>query len=259
MKILIPSRSRARNLVTPYEIPKKHRHMVRVYVAQEQYDEYVRHNPNLDIRTCSDMNDLLGQKLYLMAKDTTDDEHVMMCDDDFRWFTRIEEDAPQLRKLEEDEFQDMFAEVMCQFTNPNIYGVGISMRQGNNRLEPEGGTNTRLNGCVTYNRELFLSCEHDRVNPMNDFDVNLQLLRRGYDNHLVSQYCYNQVGGTNAPGGSSDYRTQETQSAAAERLAELHPGFVRTRLKVNKSGPENLRERKEVTVYWKKARASACS
>lgn len=89
---------------------------------------------------------------------------------------------------------------------------------------------------------------------MNDFDVNLQLLRLGYDNLLLSQFAYNQAG-MQSPGGSADYRTVETQSQAAIKLAELHKGFVNLRNKINKTG--ELRERTEVTVYWKNARASA--
>lgn len=258
MKILIPSRSRAKTLITPHQIPERFHENVIVYVAQEQKDDYEQHNPDLQIRSVSTMNDLLGKKLELMARDV-EDELVMLCDDDFVFFRRIEPNAPQLVKLEDTDWDELFSTINLLFeNNQNLYGVGISMRQGNNRLDAEGNANTRLNGCIIYRRSLFLSdqIEHDRVNPMNDFDVNLQLLRLGYDNHLISQFCYNQ-GGTNAPGGSSDYRTLETQANSAHRLADLHPGFVSIRQKVNKTGDPSLRERTEVTVYWKKARASA--
>ncbi len=212
MKILIPSRSRPRTMSTPFQIPAKYMDDVTVYVAVEQKSSYQEANPNLNIKSVSTMNDLLGKKLELMARDAEpDDDLVMLCDDDFVF-----------------------------------------------RLEYDGNQNTRLNGCIIYRRSVFLDerIEHDRMNPMNDFDVNLQLLRLGYDNHLIAEFCYNQ-GGTNAPGGSSDYRTLETQAASAHKLADLHPGFVNIRHKVNKTGPVELRERTEVTVFWKKARASA--
>jgi hypothetical protein len=260
MKILIPSRSRPKTMSTPFQIPEAYQEDVRVYVAVEQKAEYAKANPGLNIRSVSTLNDLLGKKLELMSRDV-EDELVMLCDDDFVFFRRIDPFEPQLRKMEEDDWEDMFEQINGLFaSNPNLYGVGISMRQGNNRLEPEGNPNTRLNGCIIYRRSLFLDdrIEHDRMNPMNDFDVNLQLLRLGYDNHLISEFCYNQ-GGTNAPGGSSDYRTLDTQAASAHRLAELHPGFVNIRQKKNKTGDPSLRERTEVTVYWKKARASANS
>ena len=256
MKILIPSRSRPKTMSTPFQIPDRFMKDVIVYTAVEQKADYVAANPELNIRSVSTMDDLLGRKLELMAQDV-DDELVMLCDDDFVFFRRIDPFEPQLRKMEEDDWDDLFEQIEGLFAeNPNLYGVGVSMRQGNNRLEPEGNPNTRLNGCIIYRRKVFLSVEHDRTNPMNDFDVNLQLLRAGWDNHLIAEFCYNQ-GGTNAPGGSSDYRNLETQAAAAEFLEAEHFPFVRTRIKKNKTGDESLRERKEVTVYWKKARASA--
>lgn len=257
MKILIPSRSRAGDIKTAYAFPPSLRDNIIVYVAKEQLEEYKEWHPDLNIKSVSTMDDLLGQKLYLMAKDKEDEERVIMCDDDFAFFTRIDPDKPQLRPLEPLEFSEMLIAIDDAFdSNSNLYGVGVSMRQGNNRLDPDFNPNTRLNGFIAYNTKRFLSVEHDRTNPMNDFDVNLQLLRKGYDNELLSQYCYNQ-GGTNAPGGSSDYRTLETQAQAAHKLAEMHPGFVSIRKKVNKTGDPSLRERTEVTVYWKKARASA--
>lgn len=258
MKILIPSRSRPKTMATPYNIPERLRDMVTVYVATEQKVSYVQANPDLRIRSVSTLDHLLGKKLELMARDA-DDELVMLCDDDFVFFRRIDPFEPQLRKMEDKDWDDLLEQIEGRFAeNPNLYGVGVSMRQGNNRLDPEGAENTRLNGCIIYRKAAFLhpSIAHDRTNPMNDFDVNLQLLRSGWDNWLLSEFCYNQ-GGTNAPGGSSDYRTLDTQARAAEFLESAHPGFVRTRLKKNKTGDPSLRERKEVTVYWKKARASA--
>ena len=257
MQILIPSRSRPRSMVTPFQIPQKWREKTSVYVAQEQVNEYRAANPSLDIFSVSTLNDLLGRKLELMAKDAHEDL-VMLCDDDFVFFRRTDPFEPQLRKMEDDDWDELVEQIEGLFQgNSNLYGVGVSMRQGNNRLEWNGNENTRLNGCIIYRRDRFLDPRviHDRTNPMNDFDVNLQLLRLGFDNHLLSEFCYNQAG-THTPGGSSDYRTLETQAAAAHKLAELHPGFVNIRQKANKTGGE-FGTRTEVTVFWKKARQSA--
>lgn len=256
MQILIPSRSRAQKLITPRKIPQRFHDLMTVYVAEEQLSEYVSHNPNLTIKSVSTLNDLLGEKLEKMAKDASDDL-VMICDDDFTFFRRKNPHEAGLVEMEDEDWDDLFNKIEGEFEwDPNLYGVGVSMRQGNNRLEYPGERNTRLNGCIVYRRNVFLSAEHGRVNPMNDFDVNLQLLRRGYNNILLSEFCYNQPS-TNSPGGSSDYRTLETQDRAAKRLCELHPGFVRLRQKENVSGHDEFRIRTEVTISWKKARKSA--
>jgi hypothetical protein len=261
LRICIPSRSRPNVMNTVYSIPKKYHDSTSVYVASEQLEEYNKgsvyaENPGITLKSVSTLSDLLGRKLELMAKDCPT-KYVMLCDDDFTFFKRIKPDQPQLEFMTEKDWDNLLLGAITKLNvDENLYALGVSMRQGNNRLKPLGNFNNRLNGCIIYRKELFLDPRiiHDRVNPMNDFDVNLQLLRLGYDNLLLSQFCYNQAG-MQTKGGSSDYRTEETQSQAAVRLSELHKGFVTLRQKQNKTG--GLKERTEVTVMWKNARASA--
>jgi hypothetical protein len=98
--------------------------------------------------------------------------------------------------------------------------------------------------------------EHGRVEIMEDFDLNLQMLRAGYSSAVLYKYANGQ-GETNAPGGCSTFRTLELHNRNVAKLAELHPGFVK--LKTNrktKSGGE-LSNRHEATIYWKKAYESS--
>lgn len=263
LRLLIPSRSRPNRLITVENIPQKYKSITSVYVASEQLEEYTNgavfkdpSNKEITLKSVSTLNDLLGRKLELMAKDS-EAKYVMLCDDDFTFFRRKQKDQPYLEFMQEKDWDNLLLGAVLKLNSePNLYAIGVSMRQGNNRLLPINNYNNRLNGCIIYRKELFLDPRiiHDRVNPMNDFDVNLQLLRLGYDNLVLSQFAYNQPG-MQSPGGSADYRTLETQSQAAVKLSELHKGFVKLRQKQNKTG--GLRERTEVTVFWKNARASA--
>jgi len=94
-------------------------------------------------------------------------------------------------------------------------------------------------------------CELGRIETREDMDYTLQLLRKGFPNIVFFNLCVDQK--YNSPGGASLERTVESSNADAEKLATLHPGFVRITEKKYKSSLP----RKEVVCSWKKAFKSA--
>jgi hypothetical protein len=89
---------------------------------------------------------------------------------------------------------------------------------------------------------------------MEDYHVTLSLFERGEKNVVITDAAWDQCKGSGAPGGFSHYRTQETQAAAAEKLAELHPKTVKVVEKTPKTGSGGFAgTRKDVRVQWKKA------
>lgn len=180
-------------------------------------------------------------------------EKFIMIDDDLKLFTRISEDDWKLRRSTPDDVADMLDHVERYLDQ---YGqIGISARTGANRVgvgnKPLLKESTRTNGITAYRTADFMSVEHGRIPFMEDFDVTLQLLRRGVPNCCFYHWSYDQSM-TNAPGGCSLYRNHANHEFSANRLAELHPGFVGLRQKANKTGGE-FGTRTEVTVQWKKA------
>lgn len=130
--------------------------------------------------------------------------------------------------------------------------ASISIRPLNNRIEEfPYQENTRLLRVLAYQTDTFLDCEHGRVPVMEDFDVTLQLLRKGFANANLVMWSQDQAA-TQAAGGCSTYRTHEMQEEAAKKLAELHPGLVRLKQKANKTGGD-FGTRTDVTISWKKA------
>lgn len=130
--------------------------------------------------------------------------------------------------------------------------ASISIRPLNNRIEEfPYQENTRLLRVLAYQTETFLGCEHGRVPVMEDFDVTLQLLRKGFANANLVMWAQDQAA-TQAAGGCSTYRTHAMQEEAAKKLAELHPGLVRLKQKMNKTGGD-FGTRTDVTIAWKKA------
>ncbi|AAT69498.1 glucosyl transferase [Alphaproteobacteria phage PhiJL001] len=134
--------------------------------------------------------------------------------------------------------------------------VGISGREGNNRVREAWVYNTRYMRALGYQTDAYLACEHNRVQVMEDFDIALQMLKQGWQCKVWYEYAQGQTK-TQAAGGCSVWRTHKVHNAGAERLAKLHPGFVRVREKQNKTDREGFGTRKEVTVLWKKAYESS--
>lgn len=182
-------------------------------------------------------------------------EKFVMLDDDIDFLIRKAPDNWQLHAPNGVELELMFKAIESELNRYSM--VGISPREGNNRFGLGGPSDlvfekTRLMRVLAFRTEDFLSVEHCRVPVMEDFDITLQLLRQGKKNIMLAYYANGQKA-TNAPGGCSLWRTLELHNAAAHKLAELHPRYVKTRHKKNKSDNAGLEERTEVTIQWKKA------
>lgn len=177
-----------------------------------------------------------------------------MCDDDVRFVRRASKDATGLIKCVPADVDQMWAYV--QSSLDGYAHVGVSARQGNNNMGVGAWhevveENTRTLRVLCYRTKDFLKAQHGRVAVMEDFDVNLQLLRMGLPNLNIGWWSQDQKM-TNAPGGCSTYRSHQLHEQSAHKLAELHAPYVKLRQKVNKTGGE-FGTRTEVTIYWKKA------
>lgn len=189
---------------------------------------------------------------------TMDEKMFCMVDDDVRFVRRKSDDVTSLVPCKPDDVDEMWAHV--HWFLHHYAHVGVSARQGNNNMgvgsrESLFDENTRTLRVLCYQTEAFLSVEHGRVEVMEDFDVNLQLIRKGLKNANLGFWSQDQKM-TNAPGGCSTYRSHEVHEASAKKLAQLHHPFVALRQKQNKTGGE-FGTRTEVTIYWKKAHDAA--
>lgn len=135
--------------------------------------------------------------------------------------------------------------------------VAVSARQNNNNLDLPYTLNHRPLRALAYRKKPFLTCKHGRVQLMEDFDVTLQLMSKGYSNAVITSFAQDQYA-TQLPGGCSDYRDHASHETAVRQLAKLHDPFVTIRKKesvTNVSG--EFGDRIEATIYWKKVVAAA--
>ena len=135
----------------------------------------------------------------------------------------------------------------------NYIHVGISAREGNNRVQSNLKENTRMMRLLGYNKPEVLKtgARFDRIDTKQDFDMTLQLLRKGHKNAVLYSFAHNQPGSNNT-GGCSVYRDPEMMDRCSHELAALHPDFVKVVEKQNKTGWGGG-IRPDVRIAWKKA------
>ncbi len=256
MQIYIPSRSRAKKSLIqagpmnylPASVD------VTYVVPPEQVEDYQSVVPfNARVEGCPEKG-IAATRRWIGEQ--CGEETFLMLDDDLRFSVRLSPTEWKLRPSSSEEVLDMLEHV-DRFLKSGAYShVGISPREGNNRSgagdKNHREDNTRTLRALAYRTEDFLSVHHGRVDVMEDFDVNLQLLRMGKANTNLMFWAQDQRM-TNADGGCSDYRSHEVHERSAKKLAELHQGFVRLRQKQNKTDRDGFGTRTEVTIQWKKA------
>lgn len=182
----------------------------------------------------------------------------IMVDDDLRFYHRIGDDYKHLYKNELVDTERMFAdldEALDRFAH-----VAISARQFNNAdtNKPESRQNKRAIRVLGFRREEFISVEHGRVEIMEDFDVTLQLLRKGIPNLVFFKWAQDQYE-TQEMGGCSTYRTLELHNASVRKMAKLHKDFIKVVEKKDNRAGQGFGTRLEAQIRWEVAFESSKS
>lgn len=129
-------------------------------------------------------------------------------------------------------------------------GVAMGFRMHNDKIQDSWVYNARLMYAFGINREIYkrLKLNFNEVFCREDFNITLRLLRAGYPNAIYTEFMSSPKD-YNAEGGASTERSMNRSDMEADKLARLHPGFVRVKFKDYKTGIP----RKEVNVQWKRA------
>ena len=182
-------------------------------------------------------------------------DHVVFMDDDLDFAVRRGDDRTKFRQPIPIDIMSMFeAMSYALYEHPM---VGIGSREGGNRVTAPVVYNTRIMRVLAFRRS-YLKERNLFFTPlvvMEDFHINLQILRSGSDTAVLNDWVSNQRGGSDAPGGCSVYRSDIVQTESARLLAARHPGFVKVVQKTTKTAWGGG-TRTDVVVSWKKARAA---
>lgn len=246
MKVIIPTYRRVGTQNTFKQLPEEWKRRT-LFVTDQQDADHMRSFLSFKDREFAIVPPsvtTIAQKRKWIIENIECDSMVQL-DDDLIFATR-NPDKPGLIKPTEAQVDYWFKELekmLKQYAH-----AGFSARQFNNNREPGWIKNTRMMYSLGYQPKVLLKeCELGRIETREDMDVTLQLLKKGYENVVCSDFCHDQV--FNAVGGCSLQRTIEKSNEDADRLAELHPGIVRVVEKAYKTSIP----RKEVTCAWKKA------
>ena len=267
MLLFIPSRGR----FTPKElkrgvladIPPSWRSKTTMVVPAAEYGLYLEGlraigpvGDSVSVKAKTDIDGISATRQWCgkLAHDRCYDKFVML-DDDIRFLVRRDVDTWRMKSPPAPREVEACLWRISKMLDTHAHG-GVSSRDGNNRAGIVGPDffkeNERYLRLLAFRTYAFLSCEHGRVPVMEDFDVSLQLLSRGFKSFVLYYWAQGQTM-TNAAGGCSTYRTHELHEAAARKLAELHPGVVSLRTAHKKMDAEGFGTRTEVTIQWKKA------
>lgn len=248
MQIYVPSRGRAgRVVVLRYESPK---YPMTLVVPPEEYDTYSRTYPKTPILQCP-AKGIAPTRQWIMEHSPQD--IMFFADDDGRFFKRESMSHPKLVNMlgNQPAINRMWQTIARSFNDYPL--VGISYRGGNNfKTEPYQEIAKAFSFWGVDRRVLQKHDIRIDITPvMEDFQVILSLLTRGYKNIVWYRWAWNQLSG--ATGGCSIWRTRRVQARGARKLKRMFPEYVSLKKVKANYGWFNGNARLDVRVQWKKA------
>ena len=266
--IVIPTLGRMDKQITYNNLPEKWKKKTRFVVQAHEYHEMrKRYRGTLGHDARDDQVMCLPDEVKRIAatrewifRQFNDTRHIVF-DDDLDFV--VKEPNPggdtkwKSRQFTEQDFDDAFGLLNTWMDEGISYGgllpawVIPDVNQWPIRENQRMMTNWFFDG-KTIPRDL----EWNRVDGAEDFDVNLQLLTRGFKNRISAKYMVT-CSETNAEGGCSTWRTLDVHNQAQMKLAGLWPEFVKVRSKEVTSGPWKGKTKLSTTIQHKKAYLSS--
>lgn len=249
MKLFIPTYKRVAKQKTWENLPDFVKEFTYLVCPESESQEHLAANRQV-MAAPDSVKGIAATRQWII--ENADDDQVLMLDDDQSFRCRME-GTYKLRPMDDSDYRDMLD--AASETLKEYNAVGISAQAGNNRTFPKSVVAPgRMYNMYALNRNFFLENDirFDEMRVMEDFHVTLSMLRMGYSNAILQDWCWSSPG-SNADGGCSSYRSAEVQREGALRLAELHSPFVKVVEKESKSWGNGLEKRTDVRVQWKKA------
>lgn len=258
MRIYIPTRGRASNQITLSNLPSVLRDKAKLVVDESEKDEHFSlYGPDKVLVAPSHCDSIgkVRQAIIDYHRPDIDGDKLIMLDDDLGFNMRRIDIREKFLPATEQSVIDGFA-LVEKLLDEHAHG-GIRARQMSQDA-PDIDYNCRTLRALAYNVKIMKqeNVRFDRLIVMEDFDVTLQLLRRGFSNFNISTIIQGQST-SNAPGGCSLYRDGKRQAEGAHGLQQFHPEFVSVRTKKTNWKGWGSDERTDVTIAWKKAYKSS--
>jgi hypothetical protein len=258
--IIIPTLGRVNNQKTYHNLPERYQAITKFVVQDHEYDE---------------MSLIYGDKVLCLPKEIDriaptrewifnefkDTRHAVF-DDDFQFVIK----QPSYGKAEtkfvttvftDQDFDDCF-NLMESWMDEGIAVTSMlpTFVIPDEKQYPYRDNQRMMTNWFFDGPRIPRDLEWNRVSSAEDFDVNLQLLTRGFANRISSHYMA-RVSNTNAKGGCSVWRTLEEHNNAQLKLAELWPDYVEVKESEETHGPWKGQIKYRTVIQHKKAYASS--
>lgn len=256
MQIIIPTYGRSDKLATYRHLPKKLQAKTILVVQHREKHLYKEFHPTQLLVLPNSIQTITPTRQYIMKwAHKKGLRKIVMLDDDLRFDIRRMDEAGKFYVATDAQVEVLFKKIekaLDQYAH-----VGVLSREGGNRVEESYKEATRMMRVLAYRVDIFtkLKIKFDRLPLQEDFDVTLQLLRKGFPNYVICDYVNGQ-GTSGAKGGCSHFRTIELHNENVKKLAALHAPFVKIVEKQTK-GAWGGQARLDVMVQWKKAYESS--
>lgn len=253
IEIYIPSIGRSYECTTPGELSMEARKVSTIITKPEEVERYAQRSGQMGIKVIAQESSCtnIGHVRKWMI-DNCKTKYLMMLDDDLRFYYRPKPGDWHLKYLKNtDQFDEMISFLMERVRKENIAHASIAFREGSNNQLEDWAYNTRYSRLFVYDVTQMKDIILGRMQVMEDFDIALQLIRKGRPSLVCYKYAQGQKS-SGAKGGCSTYRSLEVQREAALELARLHAPFVKAVEKTTKTAWGGA-TRTDVLVHWKKA------
>lgn len=249
MKVVIPTYERSHKQTTYHQLPASVQGQATLIVDAREEGLYPSY-PHLVLP--SSVQGICSTRKWCLDNLFTDDCKQVQLDDDLVFAYRRSDNPTKFQPATDEDVVLLFADIDKQLDSYAHIGVGT--REGGNRRIENYYEVSRVLRILAYRQDVLIDAKINETpmdTVMEDFDITLQLLRKGYPNRIINWIVHNQHG-SNTAGGCSTYRDMTMQGEAAEELARRHHPFVKVKLKKTKTAWGG-QERKDVIVQWKKA------
>jgi hypothetical protein len=181
--------------------------------------------------------------------ENTDQRFLIILDDDLRFNVRRTDNPGRFLRNTPRDTRKMFRALVR--TLKKYAHVSVASRQGAN-FQRKDLIATRMQRLLAYDLRKVrkTGVRFDRVNPLSDFDMILQLLEAGYPNRVLHKWVHDETGGFNAAGGCSIWRTKKRLRKAQRWLRKTHGKEIIT---ITQRQFADGSSRSEVRIAWKKA------
>jgi len=257
--IIIPTLGRMDKQVTYSNLPESYKEKVFFVVQIHEFEEMKSRYGDKVLCLPSEINRIAPTREWIFNK-FKDTRHFVF-DDDLDFV--VKEPNPGegtkwlSRRFTDQDFDDAFGMIDQWMDDGIVYGgllpawVIPDVSQWPVRECQRIMTNVFYDG-----PKIPRDIKWNRVVAAEDFDVNLQLLTRGFKNKISAKYMVT-CSETNAAGGCSTWRTLEVHNEAQRELAALWPEFIKIREKVVPSGPWKGKVKLATIIQHKKAYESS--